>query len=261
MKKYLFPFFLLNLLCAGYSYGFDLKGLQPLASHGIFSTFSAESLKNGASGIGIEVEKSQKPDFYRFTGHLAYGITDNTELDITIPYVASWEDSLNGYEDVALGIKHRFFEEGRFGPSVAYLAAISLPSGKDEFSTRGSVGGGIIVSKRVGPVNGHVNIFYSRPGTNKFKDDITFAGGIDFSAARNFKLLGELYGKKSYSGSLDRLEARLGYRVMNTENIVTTIGAGFNIKKRSPEYRIMVSFVYLFLQGGNHMEKVYELGE
>lgn len=260
MKKYFSLLFLSILLFKGYSYGFDLKGLQPLAPNGVFSTFSTESLGKGTSGIGIEIEKSHKPDFYRLTSHLAYGISDNVELDVTIPYVAQWENSANGFEDIALGLKHRFFDEGKYGPSIAYLLTLSLPSGGDEFSTEGSIGGGIIVSKRVGPVKGHVNIFYSRPGTSRFKDDITFAAGIDFSAAHNFKILGELYGKKSYSGSLDRLEARFGYRIMTTENLFTTVGVGFNIKNRSPEYRLMVSLTYLFLSG-DRARKVYELEE
>lgn len=255
MKKYPVSFLLFSLLFTGYSYGFDLKGLQPLAPNGIFSTFSAESLKRGTSGIGFEIEKSHKPDFYRLTSRLAYGISDKVELEVTIPYVAKWKDSANGFEDIAIGLKHRFFDEGKYGPSIAYLLTLSMPSGKDEFSTDGSIGGGIIVSKRVGPVNGHVNLFYSRPGTNRFKDDITFAAGVDFSAARNFKILGELYSKKSYSGSLDRLEARFGYRIMTTENLLTTLGVGFNIKNRSPEYRIMVSLTYLFLSDEGKAKK------
>ncbi|GAB4412074.1 MAG: hypothetical protein OHK0032_08090 [Thermodesulfovibrionales bacterium] len=258
MKRYLFFLFLTNLVFIRYAHGFDFKGIQPLAPYGVFSTFSAESLKKGDAGIALGFEKSRQPDFYRFTNQFAYGITDKVELDITIPYVTNWQNSVDGFEDISVGLKHRFFDEGKYGPSIAYLLSASLSSGKDEFSTEGSFGGGIIVSKRVGPVRGHVNIFYFMPGTARLKDDITFAAGLDFSAAHNFKILGELYGKKSYSGKLDRLEARFGYRIITTENLLTTIGAGFDLKKRSPEYRIMLSLTYLLPSERKKIKRVYE---
>lgn len=250
-----FFLFLFALFPSISAYGFDLKGVQPVAPNGVFSTFSTESLKKGASGVRIEAEKSIKPDFNRFTAHLAYGVTDNIEINIAVPYVTQ-EFTTNGFEDIALELKHRFFDEGRYGPSIAYSVNISLPTGNDEYSTEGSLGGGIIMSKRLGPLNSHANIFYSRPGTRRFKDDLTVAAGVDFSAARNFKILGELYGKKSYAGSLDRLEARFGYRVQNDENIFTTVGFGVNTK--NPEYRVMVSLTYLFLRPENKAQKIYE---
>jgi hypothetical protein len=258
MKKVLFFLFLPSMLAAGNAFSFDLKGLQPLAPYGVFSTFSADSLPKGKSGIALGIERSRQPDYYRITNQFGYGITDNIEVAVTIPYVLRWQDSADGFEDMAVGVKHRFFDEGRYGPSVAYLISLSLHSGRDEFSTKGSIGGGIIVTKRVGPVTGHVNLLYSRPGTGKFRDDITFAAGIDFSAAHNFKILAELYGKKSYSGKVDRAEARFGYRFLTAENLYTTVGAGFDFKNRSPEYRLILSVAYLFPPEKKMIKKIYE---
>jgi len=246
MKKYLCFLFLACSAFAGHADAFDLKGLQPLAPYGVFSTFSAESLGSGKSAIALGFEKSQAPDFYRITGQFGHGITDALELDITIPYTTGWQENSDGFEDIAVGIKHRFFEEGKYGPSVAYLLTASLSSGSGDFSTKGSLGAGLIISKRVGPVRGHLNLFYLRPGSSRFKDDITFAAGLDFSASHTFTLLSELYMKKSYSGSVDRLEARFGYRIRNAENIYTTLGVGFDFKNRSPEYRLLLSLTYLF---------------
>ncbi len=258
MKRYLYFLFLTNLVFIRYAHGFDFKGIQPLAPYGVFSTFSAESLKKGEAGVAFGLEKSRQPDYFRFTNQFAYGITDKIELDITIPYVTNWQNAMDGFEDISVGLKHRFFDEGKYGPSIAYLLSASLSSGKEEFSTEGSFGGGIIVSKRVGPVRGHVNLFYFRPGAARLKDDITFAAGLDFSAANNFKILAELYSKKSYAGKLDRLEARFGYRLITTENLLTTIGAGFDLKKRSPEYRIMLSLTYLLQPVGKKIKRIYE---
>lgn len=261
MKKYLFFFFLSYSVLIHHAYGFDLKGLQPLAPYGVFSTFSAESLSQGKTGISLGIEKSRHPDFYRFTNQFAHGVTDNIELDITIPYITKWNDSIDGFEDIAIGLKHRFFNEGKYGPSIAYIVSVSLHSGRTEFSTEGSIGGGIIISKRVGPVTGHVNLLYARPGSGQFRDDITFATGLDFSAAHNFKILGELYAKKSYAGKVDRLEWRFGYRILTAENLFTTIGAGFDTKNRTPEYRLILSLTYLFPSEEKKIKKIFEQEE
>ncbi len=261
MRKYLGCLFLAGVVFSGQADAFDLKGLQPLAPYGVFSTFSAESLKSGKSAIALGFEKSQEPDFYRITGQFGHGITDSIELDITVPYTTGWQETADGFEDIAIGLKHRFFDEGKYGPSVAYLIAGSLRSGTDELSTKGSLGAGIIVSKRVGPVKGHLNLFYYRPGSSKFKDDITFAAGLDFSASHNFTLLSELYMKKSYSGRVDRLEARFGYRILTAENMYTTVGAGFDFKNRSPEYRILLSLTYLFPSDEKKIKKIIEQEE
>ncbi|MCL5024234.1 MAG: YjbH domain-containing protein [Nitrospirae bacterium] len=261
-KNLLFLFLFLAVTAhAGYAAGFDLKGLQPLAPYGVFSTFGAESLKQGRFGIQLGFEKSRQPDYYRFTNQFAYGITDNIEFDLTLPYVLNENRSGDGFEDLSLGIKHRFFEEGKYGPSIAYIISASLNSGKSGFSTEGSIGGGIILTKRVGPVTGHVNVLYFRPGTDKFTDDITFAAGLDFAAAHNFKILAELYAKKSYSGKVDRLEARFGYRILTAENLYTTLGAGFDLKNRSPEYRLLLSLTYLFPPEKKKIKKIFEQEE
>lgn len=258
MKKSFYLFFLVNIVLIGYAYGFDMKGIQPIMPYGVFSTFSAESLKKNDMGFGLGLERSRQPDFYRLTAQLAYGINNNMEVGLTLPYITKWHDSIDGVEDISVGFKHRFFDEDRYGPSIAYLLSVSMPSGREEFSTEGSMGGGIIISKRVGPVNGHANIFYSRPFTERFNDDITFSAGLDFSAANNFKILGELYGKKSYSGKLDRLELRLGYRIHTTDSLFTTIGAGFDLKNRSPEYRLILSLTYILSSEEKKIRKIYE---
>lgn len=232
-------------------------GAQPLAPYGVFSTFSTESMQRGTSALALGFERSRHPDFYRYTTQLGYGISDSVEIGITIPF-HNEQHAGTGFEDFAVVLKHRFFEEGKYGPSLAYILTASAPSGKEDFSTEGSLGTGLVASKKVGPVYGHANLFYSRPGTKRFNDDITFAAGIDFSAAHTFKILAEIYGKKSYSGNLDRLEARFGYRFLTTENLFTTFGLGWDLKNRTPEYRLLFSVSYLFPSEKKKIERIYE---
>ena len=177
----------------------------------------------------------------------------------TVPYVDRWENVKSGFEDIALGVKHRFIDETKYAPSVAYMVNASIPSGKEVFSTDGRAGAGIIVSKRVGPVSGHANIFYEKVGSSKLEDEVGFSAGFDFSAAHDVKLLAEIYGRKShYSGSLDDLEGRFGYRFMTTDYLYTTVGVGVDFKDRSPEYRVMLSITAILPVQKKTIKKVYE---
>jgi len=240
--KRTFLFILLLLAVSEKLYAFDISGLQPLAPHGVFSTFSAESLQKNKSSLEILAERSKGPDFYRFSLKTAYGISDKLEFNLTVPYVYHYFDEKNGLEDIAAGFKYRFYDEAKYGPSMAILLNASIPSGDHEISSDGRVGIGIIISKRIGPFNGHLNIFYEKPGDARLKDEISLLGGVEFSAAHNFKILSEIIVKKSYySHDTNQIEARFGYRIKTTDYIYTTFGAGLGINNRSPEYRMFIS--------------------
>jgi len=257
MKKNLvFCFFTLLILYEN-AYGFEIKGLQPVDPYGVFSTFSAESFARGKAAFSAGGEISVSPDLYRFIFKTAYGITDNIELDLTAPYEFG-SGTPDGFEDVALGLKHRFFEEGKYGPSLAYILIASLPTGSERLTTNGRYGAGLIVSKRVGPVNGHANFFYTRPGNGKL-DEMSFLAGLDFAAANNFKLLAEIYCRKSnFSNKIDSIEGRAGYRIKTTDFIYTTLGVGTDFKRRSPETRVMLSVTFLSPKEKKKMKKIYE---
>lgn len=258
MKRAFFLVFMC-ILMTGTSYGFDISGLQPVSPYGLFSTFSAESLPRGKIAFETGFELSKDPDFYRLSARAAYGITDSMEFSITVPYVFNFENSIDGMEDTALGFKHRFYEEGKYGPSLAYVIKASINNGRDEFSSQGRSGAGLIVSKRVGPFKGHLNFFYERPWTGSLMDEITFLGGIEFSAAHNFKMLGEMLVRKShFSNEYDQVEARFGYRFRTTDSIYTTFGAGVDLKRRSPEYRILLSISYTPPEEKKEMKKIFE---
>jgi hypothetical protein len=256
-KSVLLSVFMLCCLCST-SYGFEIKGLQPVDPYGVFSTFSAESLSKGKVAASAGAEISVDPDLYRFIFKTAYGLTDNVELELTIPYMLGI-DTRDGFEDAAFGVKHRFFNEGKYGPSVAYILNVSVPSGTDEISTDGRFGIGIVVSKRVGPVNGHVNVFYEKPGSERLDDEVSLLAGIDFAAAHNFKFLAELYVRKGHeSENVDMMEGRVGYRLKTTESIYTTFGAGWDFKNRHPETRIMFSVTFLAPKEVKKVQKIYE---
>ncbi|MGQ9570864.1 MAG: hypothetical protein ACUVUQ_08505 [Thermodesulfovibrionales bacterium] len=259
MIKYFLSFIFIALSLSRNVNAFDLTGLQPVAPYSVFSTFSAESMPKGKIAFSSDAEILLDPDYYRFLVKSAYGITDNLEICITIPYIHKWADTIDGFEDPAIGLKHRFLDEDRSGLSVAYILNASLPSGRDEFSTDGRLGAGIILTKRVGPVKGHANFFYEFPGKGSFDEELIFGAGLDFSASHNVKILAELYSKKShYSEKFDSLEGRFGYRIKATDLLFTTLGVGFNFKDKSPDYRIMFSLTFLYPYKKQVIKKIYE---
>ena len=258
MKK-CFPLSVLLLFFLyGNSYCFEISGLQPVAPYGIFSTFSAESLPKGKVAFSTHAEVSIDPDFSRFFLKTAYGITNSMELDMTVPYVLG-ADSTDGFEDIAVGFKHRFFNEGKYGPSLAYILNASIPSGGGQFSTDGRFGIGLVISKRIGPANGHLNLFYEIPGRKSLEDEVTFLAGLDFAAAHNFKILAELFCRKSHNaGRLNTVEGRIGYRIKTADFIYTTVGAGFDFKNRNPETRLMFSVSFVTPPKKEEIKKIYE---
>ncbi|MBI4823190.1 MAG: hypothetical protein HY805_03035 [Nitrospirae bacterium] len=261
MKKYGFILFflLIGLLDVRFSYGGELSGLQPLAPNGVFSIFSADTLKKTKVATAVSAEMAEDPDFFRYSFALAYGAGENVELSLNVPYIHEWQGRVDGMEDIAFGFKHRFFKEGKYGPSVAYLITASLIPGKEDFTTDGHIGAGIAISKRVGPVLGHANFIYAKPGDSKLQDDITFGAGFDFSAAHNFKFLAELYGKRSYySSEIDKMELRAGARFFAGEYFFTTVGVGFDLKDTTPKYRLMLSLTMLYPEEKKAIKKAYE---
>lgn len=254
-----FIFFILPLIFLyENAYGLDVKGLQPVDPYGVFTTFSAESLPKGKVAFSAGAEISIDPDYYRSIVKTAFGITDTFELMMTVPYDFG-SDIADGFEDIAIGIKHRFFDEGKYGPSLAYILNASVRSGAEHLTTDGRYGIGLILSKKVGPVNGHLNFFYEEPGTKSLDEELSFLAGLDFAAAHNFKFLAELYCRKSHeSEKIDLVEARMGYRVKTADLIYTTFGVGFDLKNRDPETRVMFSVTFLSPKEKKKIQKIYE---
>ncbi len=246
-------------LFSGELFAFDISGLQPVAPDGVFSTFSAESLPKNKASIELSLERSGEPDFSRVQLRGAYGLSDHLEVMITVPYVYDYLGSIDGIEDVALGFKHRFYDEGKYGPSLAYIVAASLPVGNDRLTSGGSAGMGFILSKRLGPFRGNFNVFYELPGKGSLQNEILFTSGVEFSATHDSVILAEFLARKvHFSKEYDQLEARFGYRLKTSDFIYTTIGVGADFKARSPEYRLLLSVSFTNVKGKKKVKKIYE---
>lgn len=241
-------------------YAFDVSGLQPLAPDGVFSTFSSESLPVNKASLEFAFERSREPSFYRIQMRGAYGISDHLEFLISVPMVHEFGNNSNtGIEDIAVGFKHRFYDEEKYGPSLAYLITASLPVGQGQLTTGGRTGLGLILSKRLGPFRGNFNIFYEKPGRGSLQDEIRFLSGIELAATHDSTILAEFIARKvHFSREYDQLETRFGYRLRTAEFIYTTLGIGADLKTRTPEYRFMFSVSFTNVKGKKKIKKIYE---
>ncbi len=246
-------------LFSGDIFAFDISGLQPVAPDGVFSTFSSESLSRNKAAIELSLERSKDPDFYRTQLKGAYGISDHIELIITVPYVNNYMGSIDGIEDIAIGLKHRFYDEGKYGPSLAYIVTSSLPVGDDGLTSGGSTGIGLLLSKRLGPFRGSFNLFYQHPFRGSLQSEILLSSGLEFSATHDSEILTEFFARKArFSNEYDQLEARFGYRFKTSDFIYTTIGIGADFKASSPEYRFLFSVSFTNFRDNKKIRKIYE---
>jgi hypothetical protein len=260
MKKclYLFILFLLSLFFSS-AEAFDIKGLQPVPPYGVFSTFSAESLKQNQIGASLELERSIGPDFYRTTLKGAYGLHDAFEVIFSVPYVFANREGGDGLEDVSFGVKHRLLNESDYWPAVAYLLTVSVPIENEDISTDGRVGGGLILTKKVGPFRGHLNVLYLKPEKDGLHDEYDVNIGTELAVTHNMRILAEFVGRKDfYKEKLNVLEWRLGCRIANSDNIFTTIGVGLNSKNRTPDLRLLFSVSAVLPFQKTKIQKVYE---
>ncbi len=240
-------------------FAFDTEGLRPLPPYGVFSTFSAESLEQNSVGISLGLEKSSRPNFYRTTAQFAYGIHDRFEIDMTLPFDDDTQKQMSGFEDANFGIKHRVLDEGLYYPAIAYMLTVATPSGAGNYTTDGEHGGGLVFTKKIGPFKEHLNILYEKPGDHDLHYQYNVNWGSELAITHDSKFIAELVGRKDYfKDKLDLLEWRVGYRIATLENLYTTVGAGFNIERRTPDYRLLFSITLILPQHKKKLQKVYE---
>lgn len=242
MKKLIVFFIFIILIFTCQAYAFDRKGFFPTAPFSVISTFSAESPKQNQVAIDMGLEFTNDPDIKRLNLNLSYGLTNRVEIITNLPYNLLYRNSVNdnGAEDINFGFKHRIIDETTYLPAFAYILYVSGDIGKEAFSTEGGVGGGLIITKKLGPVKAHGNLIYFHPGKESFKETWNVNLGSELNVSYNSKILFEIIGRKAIDkNKIDLIEWRLGYRIKVTDFSYSTVSAGFDIKNRTPDIRVM----------------------
>ncbi len=245
VRVFFFSFFLLLLFLlvpSVRSNAEELNLVTPLAPYSVFNTWSAFSLPKGGTSISYSMERSKAPSFYRHTLGLSYGVSNRAEVTLDLPYVDNLQGEGSGFEDLGGAFKYRVADEGRYTPAASLLVMGYLPTGRDSLSRDGGVGGGAALSRKVGPFLAHANVIYTISGKSSLKDEFDFLSGLEFAASHNLNILSEFQLRKSaFSNRVDLSEVRFGYRLSGGD-LYNTLGAGFDLKNRHPEFRLIISF-------------------
>lgn len=258
-RAIIFSIFILILASTGHA--FDRKGFSPTAPFSVISTFSAESPKQNQVAIDLGFEITNDPDIKRLNLNVSYGLTDKVEVIANLPYNFSYHDSLNGNgaEDINFGFKHRIIDETTYLPAFAYMLYVSGDFGNEEFSTQGGLGGGFIITKKIGPVKAHGNLIYFRPNKEGLKEAWNLNLGSELKVSYNSSILFEIIGRKAIDkNKIDLVEWRLGYRVKVTDFSYTTVSAGFDIKNRNPDVRFMFGISLLLPAQKHRLQRIVE---
>jgi hypothetical protein len=210
-----------------------------------------------------DVEKEFDPDSEEYTKTVSkevsltpclyYGLTDNWEAGVTMPYTFLDDSSsgkVNGFGDLVVGSKYRFWEETDILPSFALAFDLKTDSANDDKG----LGTGkkdytlsSIFTKTAGDYVFDLNLGYVFVGGAA--DDI-FLYSVDAGYDLNEKLslCAEIYGETNFAGSFDDnifcTALSLGYEM--NEMVCIESGVGIGISKASPDYQLSTTLTFEF---------------
>ena len=200
--------------------------------------------------IGEDIKEASKE--WDASTYLSYGLANNWDVGITFPYqfLDDREGKVNGFSDMAIESKYRFWEEEKILPSYAIYLDLKTDSG-DEGKRLGT-------GKKEYCIN---NIFTKNIKNNVYDlnlgyifikgrpDDVFF---YSFDIARdlteNLNLCAEVYGETVFKGDFDENvfigALSLSYQINKILSLELGYGAG--ISKASPDYQISQKVTFSF---------------
>lgn len=192
------------------------------------------------------------------SGTLTYGLTESLDMVIGLPY--SWnrirEDdntvsNANGFSDISLEAKWRFFEKNDYG--FAFKPCITLPSGNEEkgFGTGRPIYGLLfIATKKMGVLSFHYNAGYIRK-ENKIDQryDIwktSFAS--TYEVIQGLNLVGDI-GIECNCDSQIQTEPAFGLFGINYavgKHLTIDAGFKFGLNKQQVDNSIIAGITFVF---------------
>jgi hypothetical protein len=209
-----------------------------------------------------EVEKELQPGSAAYTktvskeiaisSDLYYGLADNWELGVTLPY-RFLDDSacgeVNGVSDIMLDTKYRFWEETKSFPSFALYLDVKTKSGNEDKSLgTGSLSYSInnIFTKTAGDNFFDLNLGYTFVDAS---DDV-FSFALDWERilSDSISVCNEIYGETTFKGDFDKNIFLYAISVDSQLNELVCLesGVGIGISKESPDYQVSTTLTFNF---------------
>jgi len=207
---------------------------------------------------GVTVEEKE----YELEAEFAYGITDDIEVYVEIPYLWVKEKSSTGTErengmgDIETGLRWLFFEGDEV--SLALKPFAVLPAGDEEKGLgngRTSYGISFMASKELDSVALHMNIGYTR---NEYKIDqvddesrnniFSASLAVGWRAADALRVVGNIGMETNQEKDADDHPAFViaGAIYELTDNIAVDAGLKIGITDSEDDYAVLVGVSYEF---------------
>lgn len=200
--------------------------------------------------LDLQIHRPLDPSYWSFRAGLSYGLFRTSELILNLPYAIDYEGE-NGFQDMTLALKQAILYEGRLHPSISLLGLYTV-EGKEEISKGGGYGGGILITKKVGPFLGNINFIYFNPRRDELKDEYQVRIGGNVSIAHDFRTIIDLLVKKSVSSDeIDHMVASFGYSVSLSHRVTGYGGFGYDLKGDISSWNIFIRFNFHLKDNSN----------
>ncbi len=244
-------------------------------------TFSYSNVLNEFSPHWGRTSSDDDHQSFGMDWKLTYGLMENMEVFVVIPYVYNWASEggrsadAGGLGDVNLTLKYRLVEETSCAPTVTALFATDFPTGKFKASNPGDLdtditGGGSYVfttgfnvSKYIAPFVVYANLWYSMPtsygdhGSQYPGDFVTVNLAAEYPIVDKWVALfeltscwggGRLFGPDTNVPHEALLSAIPGIEYMATEHFALALGLNVDLVGKNTDATIgpLFSMTYNF---------------
>lgn len=257
MKKRFTSVFLMVFM-AIFIYSQSLYAAHPLI------TDDAGTMGKGKSQIEFNIEYSRhkeggvKENITDLGATLTYGLTDNADFVLTLPYqrirVKAEGETFkeDGISDISLELKWRFYEK-KDVCSLALKPVLTLPTGDDDKGLgngRATYGLYFIASKEIDPLALHLNLGYIR-NENKFDDrkdlwHISLASELE--VMKELKLVANIGMERNPDKESNTHPAFIlgGLIYSISEKIDIDFGVKAGLNKAEADYAVLAGLSYRF---------------
>lgn len=174
---------------------------------------------------------------------LNYGLAENIDLQLIVPYLRAAEESATGRTvtegalDARINVKWRFYEQDAF--SLALMPGVIIPTGKSGLSTeRINPGAMLIASYEPQPIAVHADVGYRRlDNVLGLREDLYHASAsVHFTLHRSLKVVGDY----SVENTLDPgPSGSVRYSTLGVVWIIAQgVGIGCGVKEGHGEFAI-----------------------
>jgi hypothetical protein len=244
------------------------KGELELELSTFYSTDERDALVRADSGRALARIESRSVEAALIA---RYGLLDDLELDLRIPFVYAEQEVHGGLTDtrtddeglgdIAAGAKYQIWHETGGTPDVVLFVDFRTPSGQEPLLGTGHwhVGGGISLVKTFDPVVLFARVGYIAPidtdGRNP-GDEIFYQAGIGYSlndrVSFNMQVVGAfvrdatLNNRTVNDSNLELVSMQFGVTVLATKRLFVEPVVNFGLTKDAPDLILGINLPFRF---------------